>query len=265
MDARRRNALLLVALSGLLLVALFVRWIRNQPPAPPLPPAQAPASITAAPRASRDTAAAGQPVAQDSPGQPAAATTAPPALPPPRPPLERTARPATEAEPEKVVTAAAGFRSVVPSGGALVTGGWELPDGRRYLFIAAPSAADGGMVMVRSRAVAVPEALLAAPGWARILSAPADRLRLGGGIFDAAERADFDCQLAEAEGVDMLSAPSVTTRLGQLATIEISGPANGLTVSLIANATDDPQSVELAVSTAEFTRPHPATSGESAR
>lgn len=153
----------------------------------------------------------------------------------------------------KVRVDAAGFRSLVPLGGALVTGGWSTPHGQRVLAVASPMATgDEGQLKVATQIVAIPEALLGDPGWAPLLAGSDRKLRLEGGVFDASELAAFRDQLATNKGVDVLSAPWLVMKYDQVGSVQISGVQGGLMMSVVASKPAGTEDVELAVTMAQY-------------
>jgi hypothetical protein len=244
----RRAALALLAIVLVLAGLLFLRPLSERFAHPAPPPAQ-PSALSAAPAPAEPPRAA----APASPLSTPAPLSPPVALHP-----ARVARgPGDPAEPaDEARVEAAAFKAMVPAGGALVTGGWRQPDGRRVLALAMPaSAGDADQLVVSTQFLSIPETALADPGWAPMLAEADGRLRLEGGVFDAAELQEFQRQLEAAREFDLLSAPILTLQYEQVASLEISGAAGGIMLSVVASKTGQSNAVELAVSTAEMHQP----------
>lgn len=156
-----------------------------------------------------------------------------------------------------------GHRANVPPGGALVVGGWPQPGGNRLLMFASPRLSDDGRtITVGSRFLSLPPARLANGGWERFMTDAA--VAKEGGVFTAHEYRELLQAIADFDDVDVLSAPSLTTLPGQLATVEIMAERieqvdgkpvlkkDGLTQGIIARQIDGSNDIDLAVTAAQF-------------
>ena len=158
-----------------------------------------------------------------------------------------------------------GHRANVPPGGALVTGGWPQPNGNRLLMFSSPMPVPGGaedQIMVSSQFIALPPSRLAGGGWGNFLKD--DAVSTEGGVYSAAEYSAMMKAIGGFKEVDLLSAPTITTRYGQMATIEIMAERiekvgdkselkrDGLSQGIIARKIEGSTDVDLAVSAAQY-------------
>lgn len=156
-----------------------------------------------------------------------------------------------------------GHRANVPPGGALVTGGWQQPDGNRLLMFASPQVSDDGRtILVGSRFLSLPASRLAGGGWERFMMD--DAVATEGGVYTADEYKELLQTIGGFDDVDVLSAPSLTTLPGQLATIEIMAERiervdgkpvlkkDGLSQGIIARQIEGSADIDLAVTAAQF-------------
>jgi hypothetical protein len=155
-----------------------------------------------------------------------------------------------------VLTYIANVNARVGWGQALVAGGWKLPDGKRALvFVQAEPGGDGNQVTVRTRFVDLPENLLSAMGFDKLRTD--NRLSADSVVYSAEQAASLFKTLEQTDGVDVLSAPSVTTLSGRQAQVSVtqdhqtaSGERyrTGPTVDVIPNVAADGQTIEMIVS-----------------
>lgn len=141
-------------------------------------------------------------------------------------------------------------RASLERGQTLVMGGWPTAPGKRTLMLLTPEAnATGSLstVLVGSLYVQVPEAMLAETGWEPFRSLTPEAS--ASGVLAAEQTKAFMEALEKRDGVDILSAPRVTTLSGREACISI-GNANGpgLTATLLPVLSADGRTVDLSVS-----------------
>ncbi len=141
-------------------------------------------------------------------------------------------------------------RASLERGQTLVMGGWPTAPGKRTLMLLTPEAGATGSqntVLVGSLYVQVPEAMLSETGWEsfRSLSPEASP----SGVLAAEQTKAFMEALEKRDGVEILSAPRVSTLSGREACISI-GSANGpgLTAKLLPVLSADGRTVDLSVS-----------------
>ena len=163
-----------------------------------------------------------------------------------------------------------GHRANVPPGGALVVGGWPLPDGHRLLMFASPQPQpDGTTAVIASRFISLPAARLNGGGWENFLTD--DAVSKEGGVYSADEYRAMMKAIEAFKDIELMSAPTVVTRYGQQASIEIMQQGiekvdgkpeltrDGLSQSIIARKVEGSSEVDLAVSSAVYdsgTKPH---------
>lgn len=139
---------------------------------------------------------------------------------------------------------------------SLVTGGWKMPSGKRALVFVQPmQESEANQVTVRTRIVAMPENMLSALGFDSLKTD--DRLSMRGKTYSAAQTENMFKSLEQTDGVDLVSAPVVTTLSGRQAQVRItefhttsSGQnyTTGPTIDIIPTVAADGQTVELIVS-----------------
>jgi hypothetical protein len=118
---------------------------------------------------------------------------------------------------------------------SFVTGGWDMGNGRRAFAFVSPQlqqADDGGLiVVVRTQLVEMPEATAGALGLQGIAAAGAGAGQVG--LLDNTQVGATLQQLRGAEGVQFLSAPVLSTRLGDSGQIQLGDVAAGTGISLL--------------------------------
>ncbi len=128
-------------------------------------------------------------------------------------------------------------------GESFVTGGWDLGEGKRGYALVTPTLHTGTdgqtAVFMESRVFAIPESSLAETGLQSIVSNGRDADQYG--VTDPAMTRQLFDRLANIKGVEMLSTPSVSTRNGQAATIQVGGQdgSGGLNIQLSPSATQE--------------------------
>jgi hypothetical protein len=111
------------------------------------------------------------------------------------------------------VTATIGWKQM------LVTGGWQLPSGKRGFVLLQPHVSEDGSVRVESRIFDVPDDLLAGLGLDQLRAR--DQAVVDGGILSVEDALALVKKLQKLEGVDLLTAPQVTTLNGRQAQISV--------------------------------------------
>jgi hypothetical protein len=118
---------------------------------------------------------------------------------------------------------------------SFVTGGWDMGNGRRAFAFVSPQlqqADDGGLIVVmRTQLVEMPEATAGALGLQGIAAAGAGAGQVG--LLDNTQVGATLQQLRGAEGVQFLSAPVMSTRLGDSGQIQLGDVAAGTGISLL--------------------------------
>jgi len=144
----------------------------------------------------------------------------------------------------------AAVKAHIPPNGLLVTGGWEIAPGRRALVLAGPVATvqpDGTVTIdVTTRIVDAPDSVLATLG----LDLKSNDRSSAQQLFDADNAAALIQALEASEGVDVLSAPRVTTADGRQAQIGWSrdGEEGATQIDLIPRLDPTDGSIELVLS-----------------
>jgi hypothetical protein len=144
--------------------------------------------------------------------------------------------------------------STIPEGGALLIGGWVRPNGSRMFVLLSPrqsSDKNQDQVEVSGLFFSIAPEKLTDPGWNE-LSAENDKgEHLGGATYDAEQLGTFrENNVADSE--DVLSAPRVTAKFGQQATLRVDGKSGGLILSVIVTKGVTEGQIELRVTAAEY-------------
>lgn len=120
------------------------------------------------------------------------------------------------------------------AGQSFVTGGWDMGNGRRaYAFVSpqVQQADDGSAIVVmRAQLVEVPEAAAGALGLQGVTASGNEAAQVG--LLDGGQIRTTLQSLRGTEGVGFLSAPVMSTRMGDSGTIQIGDFASGNGVSL---------------------------------
>ena len=170
--------------------------------------------------------------------------------PAPAPEQSRAAEPETP-EPEASVpdVDVAAFKAIIPEGGALLTGGWERDDGSRTFALVSPiptNMGGGPVVMVKSQMIAIAPEHLEDPSWEAVLTPSENGMHLNGATYSAEELQAFRTRYMAKDQVELLSAPTVVTRYGSAATIQVAGTTAGSAMSILAS--EAAEGTELGVS-----------------
>jgi hypothetical protein len=130
------------------------------------------------------------------------------------------------------------------------------------MFASPEPQADGESVVVSSRFLSLPVSRLASGGWEKFITD--DAVATAGGVYSAEEYRAMMKSVEAFKDVDLLLAPTITTRTGQLATIEIMAERiekvdgkpvltrDGLSQSIIARTVEGSADVDLAVTAAQY-------------
>lgn len=148
---------------------------------------------------------------------------------------------------------AAVTQATLTSGQTLIVGGWPTEPGQRTIALVTPKAPPGGngMVLIESRFVSLPEAVLSGPGWEAFQNL-ADG-EAASGLFEAGQARQFLAELKATEGVTVTSAPRVTTLNGREARVSTGAPGeNRDMVSFLPVLRPDGRTIDLTVSNALF-------------
>jgi predicted RecA/RadA family phage recombinase len=139
---------------------------------------------------------------------------------------------------------------------ALVTGGWKTPSGKRALVLVQPEpGTDANTVTVQTRMVELPENLLSAMGFDSLKTD--NRLNARGSALSAEQVQNLVKTLEATDGVDLITAPVVTTLSGRQAQVSLTADHQtasgqhyqvGPTVDIIPTVAADGKTVELVVS-----------------
>jgi len=185
-----------------------------------------------------------------APGRPdnAAAQNAPPVVAPAP----------TNAPPVETYSATA--HALVPWGAALVTGGWKTPSGKRALVFAVPKRVEhenrvlANQVQIQAWVVEAPDEAVGRLGLKQFNTD--DRFSTAAGLLASDQREAILQAAKDSEGVDVLSAPTLTTVSGRQAQVQVvnvhrtpSGEEylTGPVIDLIPTISPDGQSVQMDV------------------
>ena len=154
----------------------------------------------------------------------------------------------------------AAVHATVPNGHSLATGGWEMQPGKRVLALATPTIGQDGQVEITTRFAEMPNEVFDALGF-KDLKADGTESKIAG-IFSAETTAALFNAFKE-KGVDIVTAPSVTTSSGRQAQVQVletrtfaSGETQvtGPVIDVIPHVTADGNSVEVSF-IVNFTKP----------
>ncbi len=153
--------------------------------------------------------------------------------------------PVVTADTTPLVSAA--FVARVPVGHTLISGGWisEKP-GKRIFMLSSPVAKPNeNSVDLQTRLVEVTEAVWNQLGWEDLRSDPKKEIQ---GLLGAAQTAQLLKSLEGMEGVDLLSAPRITTGNGQEAQLSIGNSSeDGIHIGVTPTQTPDGGSFDLSL------------------
>jgi hypothetical protein len=168
--------------------------------------------------------------------------------------------PSTEAEQPAapVETFVATVRAVVPWQQTLVTGGWKLPSGKRVLVFVRPQmSGDGGQpgqILLQIRILELPEEVLGQVGLEGVASD--NKQSTSRTILTVEQAAAVMKTLEETAGVNVFSAPRITTldgRQAQIKSVDVKTLPSGEkyevgpSVDIVPRITADGSSVDLAI------------------
>lgn len=163
-------------------------------------------------------------------------------------------------DPPKARRLIATVKARIPVNGLLVTGGWEIAPGRRALVLAGPVPTvqpDGTVsIDVTTRIVDAPDSVLTKLG----LDLKSNDRSTAQQLFDADNASALIQTLEASEGVDVLSAPRITTADGREAQIGWTrdGEEGATQIGLIPRLDPTDGSVELELSADLLPWPAPA-------
>jgi RNA polymerase sigma factor (sigma-70 family) len=159
----------------------------------------------------------------------------------------------TNAAPSHVITYTATVRATVNWDHAMVTGGWRMPSGRRGILFAVPTRdGDAGQILIESRILEVTDEAMAKLGLDRFNTDGQETAQ--GGIITPEVYKQLIAAAEATAGVDVLSAPRVSTLSGRQARISVtdshqtpSGEAytTGPTLDLLPTISADGQAVDI--------------------
>jgi hypothetical protein len=144
---------------------------------------------------------------------------------------------------------AAAYRTVVPEGGALLTGGWTISGGSKVIALVTPqprpdTAADA--VELSCEFFAIADEQMTGFGWENMLETSDNGMHLGGASYSADQLTEFRNNY-DSEINNVISAPRVITRYGQHASLEISGRTDGHMLSVVVEENAAEGGIEVAV------------------
>ncbi len=146
----------------------------------------------------------------------------------------------------------AAYRNSVPEGGALLTGGWAMPNGSHMFLLVSPKMrADLGsdVVEISGEFFGVSPDLLTDPDLNKLLEENDKGMHLNGSTYNAEQLREFREHYDSAIG---LSAPHIIiTRSDQNAIIQSGSETETRILSVIATHNDVSGEIELAVTAAE--------------
>lgn len=144
------------------------------------------------------------------------------------------AKPPAEEKPMKAAPRTAEGTVALAAGQSFVTGGWDMGNGRRAYAFVSPQiqqADDGSSIVVmRAQLVEMPESVVEAAGLQGVSAAGTEASQVG--LLDAGQVRTTLGNIRGVEGVGFLSAPVMSTRLGDSGTIQMGDVANGNGVTL---------------------------------
>lgn len=171
----------------------------------------------------------------------------------------RSSTPDVLAQSPAVVTNTANLRASLAPGEACVTGGWPGSGQKRVLAFIAPDLGADGSIEITTRLAEVPESVLNSLGLANLKSEPGESATRH--ILSAEQHSRLMNLLQESDGVDVLSAPRVTTADGRQAQVQVVNLVSvggqvyplGPVIDLVPHLSPDRRTIDLIVS-AQFLR-----------
>lgn len=160
-----------------------------------------------------------------------------------------------EAAPVETYTAA--VRASLTSKQTLITGGWAVPNNKRGLVLIEPAiggdADQAGQVIIQARFVELPEEVLSKVGMDGLKSDGKESSAQS--ILTAEQSEAVISMLKETQGVNVLSAPKISTLDGRQAQMKVGGTrtVNGVvfevgpSVDVVPHVSPDGNSVDLTV------------------
>ena len=162
-----------------------------------------------------------------------------------------------EEESAPVETYTAAVRASLASKQTLITGGWAVPNGKRGLVLIEPAigsdADQAGQVVIQARFVELPEEVLFKLGMDGLKSDGKESSAQS--ILTAEQSEAVISVLKETQGVNVLSAPKISTLDGRQAQMKVGGTrtVNGVvfevgpSVDVVPHVSPDGNSVDLTV------------------
>ena len=150
---------------------------------------------------------------------------------------------------DKAPVVSAAFVARVPEGQTLISGGWISKPGKRIFMLSTPTGLPNeNSVNIQSRLVEVSETIWNQLGWEELRKDSTQELQ---GLLDGPQTAQLLKSLEETKGVDLVTAPRITTANGREAQIVI-GSGNDdddkLRIGVIPTQSPDGRSFDLSLS-----------------
>ncbi len=159
----------------------------------------------------------------------------------------------TETATAEPYVGAASFRCVVPDGGAMLTGGWPVPNGGHAFALISPKPmpdSDGHAVTVSAIFFELPDEQLASPEWEALLEPAKEGAHFRGTSLNSDGVAEFR-EAYVSKMTRIMSSPSVSMAAGDYASIQVTGSSDGVMLAVIAEQAGDGSGIDLNVSVAE--------------
>lgn len=161
--------------------------------------------------------------------------------------------PVKENEQDRPHIGIAAYRNSVPEGGALLTGGWAMPNGNRMFILVSPklrTELGPDIVEMSGEFFGVSPDLLTGPGYEEFLTGNEMGMYLNGATYDTDQLQEFRTRY-ESEIKESLSSTCIMARFGESAIIQIGGETDARVLSVIATQNETSGEIELAVTAAE--------------
>jgi hypothetical protein len=163
----------------------------------------------------------------------------------------------TEAEPpadtdNQPYIGVATHRTRVPAGGALLMGGWAMPNGDRAFILTMPSTFDDAgvaQVELNSKLFSVAPDKLSDPEWKQLAASYDAGVNNAGTVYSAESLKDLRAKLLQSVS-SVFSSPRVITAAGQYASLSMGNDKQGTLIAVTASPIDG--EIDLGVSVADY-------------
>jgi hypothetical protein len=148
----------------------------------------------------------------------------------------------------------ASVRHLIPEDGALLAGGWSVPDGSRTFVLVHPrplTGAHAGQVELSCEFFPISANELTDPAWQTVFAVDHKDMYVNGAVYDANQLSEFRKRY-ESELNNRTSSPRVVTRYDMPASIKIAGDTHGRMLSVIATRDQLSGNIELRLTAAEY-------------